>query len=216
MSFLRTTIVVLLLALASGCGGAATPPDSDAGADQPESIRSEPSPEPTGPEQPQPRLGDRPAFNDVRLPVGGSAKDAGDGLQCASAGWLGSRLPDGVTVTISSIRLSRKGVFELDSSACSGPYPICAPGVALNSGCLIGARYIGGSGSVLAEFTGRIGCPDQATCDRLVAGLGGGGIEFRAFGPGTPDTRAVPPTPQTPGRPDSVTSAPVPSEPPTG
>jgi hypothetical protein len=212
---------LIVLALLVGCGGSA-PDDSSGGSTSEDSTASvepsgetqatfaDPSEEPTGPEPPQPSR-KQPAIKNASLPVGGNA--ATDGTrQCADVNWLGKKpIPDGVTVSVTSVGLDPPGVFRLDQEACDSDPGPCV-GVRWEadnvSPCQVGVSQVtAGEGDVQLIVKGTVTCRELADCENLVGPGDGSQI---AFSPeDLPPTDESPPGSPTDSPTDSTSDSPA-------
>jgi hypothetical protein len=120
-----TTLLLLTVLLGAGCGGGsqdpAESPDAQPGDVATEMASSDPAPEGTGAEPPAPARDGAPALKIASLPVGGGAEDDSTTEQCVSVSWLGRRMPDGVSVLVTDVRIRPSGVFTRSGSGCGGP-----------------------------------------------------------------------------------------------
>jgi hypothetical protein len=217
---------LIVLALLVGCGGSA-PDDSSGGSTSEDSTASvepsgetqatfaDPSEEPTGPEPPQPSR-KQPAIKNASLPVGGNA--ATDGTrQCADVTWQGKKpIPDGVTVSVTSVGLDPPGVFRLDQEACDSDPGPCV-GVRWEADnfppCQVGVSQVAaGEGDVQLIVKGTVTCRELADCENLVGPGDGSQI---AFSPEdlAPPTDESPPGPPTDSPTDSTSGSPTDSTP---
>lgn len=176
------TYLATLILLASLVGCSDTTSTGDSGDDPGGSETfSDPSGEPTGPEQPQTNR-NQPAIEIASLPVGGNVRT--DGItQCAEVNWLGkSPIPDGATVSVTAVGLDPDGVFRLDQRACDSDGRRCV-GVRWRSDrlsrCFVGVRQVAaGDGDVQLIVTGVATCRRQSDCDNLVEPGDGSQIAF--------------------------------------
>jgi hypothetical protein len=218
---------LIVLALLVGCGGGSAPDDSSGGSPPEDSTASvepsgeteatfaDPSAESTGPEPPQPTR-DQPAIQIASLPVGGSV-DADGTSQCADVNWLGKKpLPDGVTVSVTSVGLDPPGVFRLAQEACgSDPGPCVGMRWETDniSSCQVGVSQVAaGEGDVQLIVEGTVTCRELADCEDLVAPGDGSQIAFTPedLAPPTEESPPGPPTDSpTDSAPDSPTDSPT-------
>ncbi|HEY0542672.1 MAG TPA: hypothetical protein VGD53_30215 [Actinoallomurus sp.] len=168
----RAPLVALAL-LMFGCGNPSsdspTPPSTDAATPQ-----STPAVEGTGPERPAP-AGEAPppAIHIASLPVGGGADDDTATHQCVRVSWLGPRIPEGVSIVVTAVRIEPVGVFAQSPSGCGGP--LCRVSFAFAASgdtCTVPVTAEGSPGSTARLYAdGAVRCPQgsQAMCRAFAA-----------------------------------------------
>jgi hypothetical protein len=156
-----------------GCGNpssdSSTPPPTDAATPQ-----STPAVEGTGPERPAP-AGEAPppALHIASLPVGRGGGDDTATHQCVGVSWLGPRIPEGVSIVVTAVRIEPAGVFAPSSSGCGGP--LCRASFAFAASgdtCTVPVTAEGSPGSTTRLYVdGAVRCPQgsQAMCRAFAA-----------------------------------------------
>jgi hypothetical protein len=130
------SLVGVLVLLSIGCGGpgeveagpessatevSATPPAEDGSVGD----TGRPPAEGSGPESPQPRGEGRPAIPIPSLPIGGDTVQPADRAPvCATASWLGTVIPPGVSVSVTAVQID-PAYFATSRSGCAGGNPQC-------------------------------------------------------------------------------------------
>lgn len=166
----RAPLVALAL-LMFGCGHPSSGSSSPAEAATPQST---PAVEGTGPERPAP-VGEAPppAVQIASLPVGGGADDDTATHQCVGVSWLGPRIPEGVSIAVTAVRIEPAGVFVRSPSGCGAP--LCGASFAFAAGgdtCTVPVTAEGSPGSTARLYAdGVVRCPpgSQAMCRAFAA-----------------------------------------------
>jgi len=113
----------------SATEGGATPPAEETGAPN----GSSPPVEGSGPEAPQPRGEGDPAIPVPSLPIGGDTVQPEDRAPvCATASWLTTAIPPGVSVSVTAVRIE-PAYFATADSGCAGDNPRCTDSFAFTA-----------------------------------------------------------------------------------
>jgi hypothetical protein len=193
-------LIAVLALLTAACGNhpsgggsdPSTPPST------PDQSTTTPAIEATGPEPPPPAAGGPPAIEIASLPVGGGADDDTSVHQCVGVSWLGSRIPDGVSVLITAVRIQPSGVFTQSTSGCARP--LCNSSFAFTADqdrCTVPVTAKGRPGaSARLSVDGRVRCPagQRRSCEAFTAAAKKQSIQLTV-----PDQ--APPAPVDPPRP---------------
>ena len=172
---LRCAAALALASFAVGCGNSpggssADSPPAVQGADpqympgqETPGAASAPAVEGTGAEQPAPPVAQAPpAIKIASLPVGkGSNVEAGR-VTCVKVSWLGTRIPDGVSVDVIGVRFDPAGLFEQAGSGCDGS--LCRDSFAFtatDTTCTVPVAAQDSSGEGTLYLDGRLRCPDH-------------------------------------------------------
>jgi hypothetical protein len=178
---LRHGPLVVLALLVFGCGDPA--PDSPTSqSTEAATPQSTPAVEGTGAERPAPAGDAPPAIKIASLPIGGGADDDTATHQCVSVSWLGSRIPEGVSIVVTAVRIEPAGVFAQSGSGCGRP-PCRASFAFLAQGdtCTVPVTAEGRPGSTARlHVDGTVRCPQgsQAMCREFAATAGQRSIEL--------------------------------------
>jgi hypothetical protein len=187
MSLWRTAASAGLLVLLTGCtddvgGGTEPPPEVT------DSVTAtEPPPEPTEPEPPQPSQR-KPSIEIASAPIGGNVEVDGE-TQCAEVNWLGvNPIPEGTTITIGTPHLEPGGIFDLYPPACAEKFRSCAAVVWDTQSfkpCYVGVRQVA-SGETTVQLIIPVSatCATEEDCKSLEGDRPGSQISFSPGPPG--------------------------------
>jgi hypothetical protein len=178
---LRHGPLVLLALLVFGCGDPApgSPTSQSTEAATPQST---PAVEGTGAERPAPAGEAPPAIDIASAPIGRGNDDDTTTQQCVSVSWLGSRIPKGVSIVVTAVRIEPAGVFAQSGFGCGRP-PCRASFAFFAKGdtCTVPVTAVGRPGSTAQLYLdGRVRCPQgsQAMCREFAATAGQRSIEL--------------------------------------
>lgn len=133
---------------------------------------SSPEVEGTGPEQPRPPdKGTAVSFPD--LPAGQDDYDDSQVRQCLTVKWLGrTDIPAGVSVQVKAVRITPRGVFDINGTSCGGVRG-CTASFAFTSAdesCSVPLKATGTDGTnAYLRLTGRCVSRNAQQCDELLA-----------------------------------------------
>jgi hypothetical protein len=186
---MRCGPLVVLALLLVACGSKTT----DGGSDEPIADPTDtpaaessaaPATEGTGPERPAPPGEARPAIDIASLPVGRDANDdETTARQCVTVSWLGSRIPDGISVVVTAVRITPSDAFTQSSSGCG--HPLCRASFVFSddddtcSVPVVAKRSSGASAQLFMD--GKVRCPAgrEAACRDFAAKAGKKSIRLR-------------------------------------
>lgn len=169
-----------MIMLVGACGGNASPGGGSAPTAEvtagPESPIAETTPpvEGTGTEAPPPTTKPRPAIELASLPVGGGSETGtSEQDQCIDVAWLGNEMPDGVSVEVTSMRISPKGVFRSGSGSLECGRS-CDSYVFQEQGddCHVAVHAQQANTDATLRVSGKVRCPagKRQTCEAFAAG----------------------------------------------
>lgn len=132
-----------------------------------------PQVEDTGPQSARPTGENRPAIDMASLPVGGGAEDSSARHQCIGVSWLGSDIPAGFAVVVTSVRIEPGDAFAVSSSGCDEPR--CGSSFAFEhkgDTCIVPVDATGSPNEDARLYVdGRLRCPQgqRAQCESFAA-----------------------------------------------
>jgi hypothetical protein len=181
----RRGAVVAVVVLLAGCGDTR---DADPGsAPATTEIADTPSVEPTGPETPVTTRegGGGVSVSLPSLPIGGQSEPDRGKRQCVPVNWLepGDKpnIPKGISVAVTSVRLTPAGLFDKGASGCGGA-PRCDSSFVFTSqrlACSVSVTAKGTGETARLSVSGAVNCPagQAQKCRDLVARVSPGSIE---------------------------------------
>ena len=198
----RPLAVVLMLFLLAACGnsgGDAAPTTTGVTASPESPVETTPPVEETGTEAPPPTSTRRPAIELASLPIGGGSQTGtSERDQCIEVAWLGSEMPDGISVEVTSKDISPKRVFRFASLECGRP---CDGYVFQEQGddCLVAVHALRANTRAALSLGGKIHCPagQRAECEAFSAGEQKQtiGLRWEPEEPESPSPSPAPPEP---------------------